>query len=308
VDLGDVLCRSFSGGLNGFLEVKSGLVNDKIFDLMDAKGTQEEIVKAIANFADEYGPKAVKQLERVIRQRQRYNQVMDIIEYDRGFDPLQEAQVTVKDTSTRLKTYDEELQQTINASQHEPVLHCIDRCLWVYVDKDSSKNQKDKIAAFQQALAATSPATLQWFREQFGSQEPFSPALLEENIACPEAIPLFLRQLEPETIRDVLIGKLMFSVFLFVDWYELGRIVADLGAELVWSSPKYGRSVRSKPKAQRSLSVGDRVPRVQLNKRYVEGFSKIYRVLFEGITATSIAAQYVEVLKSIECQPVGDSE
>jgi hypothetical protein len=86
VDLGDVLCRSFSCGLNGFLEVKSGLVNDKIFDLMDVKGTQEEIVKAIANFADEHGPKAVKQLERVIRQRQSYNQVMDIIEYDRGFD------------------------------------------------------------------------------------------------------------------------------------------------------------------------------------------------------------------------------
>jgi hypothetical protein len=308
VDLGDVLCRSFSGGLNGFFEAKSGSMSDKIFELMDVKGTQEEVVNAITNFADKHGPKAVKQLERVIRQRQRYNQVMDIIEYDRGFDPLQGAEVTVRDTSTQLKTYDEELQQIINASHHAPVLQCIDSCLWVYVDKDSSKNPKDKIAAFQQAVAAASPTTLQWFREQFGSQEPFSPALLEDNIACPEAIPLFLRQLEPETIRDVLIGKLMFSVFMFVDWYELGRIVADLGAELVWSSPKYGRSVRSKPKAQRSLTVGDRLPRVQLNKRYLEGFSKIYRVLFEGITPTSIAAQYIEVLKSIECQPVGDSE
>jgi hypothetical protein len=92
----------------------------------------------------------------------------------------------------------------------------------------------------------------------------------------------------------------MSSVFLFVDWYELGRVIEELGAGLVWSTKKEGRSQRSKPLTQRRLSLGDRIPRVQLGKRYLEGFSKIYRVLFEGITPTSIAAQYVEVLKTDE--------
>ena len=77
-------------------------------------------------------------------------------------------------------------------------------------------------------------------------------------------------------------------MFLFLDWYELGHIVADLGAELAWSSAKMGRSQRAKPKLQRLLSVGDRIPRLQLSDgNYVEGFSKIYRVLFEGITWSS---------------------
>jgi hypothetical protein len=222
---------------------------------------------------------------------------MEIIEHDRGFDPRHEAEVIIQETTTQLKSYDLELQLIINASDNAPVLRCIDRCLWVYVDRDTAKDPEAKIATFQRELETASPMTLQRFKEQFGP-EPFGAALLEDNLTCPEAIPLFLRQLEPETVRDVLIGKLMFSVFLFVDWYEVGRIIAELGAELVWSSPKKGRSQRSKPKLQRLLSLGDRIPRVQMGTYYWEGFSKIYRVLFEGITPSSIAAQYVEALKS----------
>jgi hypothetical protein len=224
---------------------------------------------------------------------------MDIIDHDRGFDPRREAEVTIQETATHLKSYDQELQTIIDASEHAPVLRCIDRCLWVYVDRDPSKDFGAKIADFARELTEASPITLRWLREHFGANEPFEPVMLEGNLTCPEAIPLFLRQLEPETVRDVLIGKLMASVFLFVDWYELGRIVADLGADLTWSSVKEGRSQRAKPKLQRLLAFGDRIPSVQLSDgKYVKGFSKIYRVLFEGITPTSIAAQYVDGLKT----------
>jgi hypothetical protein len=299
VDVGDVVCRSFSDKPNGFLEVKEGAMNDRIFELMEVKGTSDEIVSEITAFADEHGPRAVKQLERVVKQRERYNQFMDIIDHDRGFDPRREAEVTIQETATHLKSYDQELQTIIDASEHAPVLRCIDRCLWVYVDRDPSKDFGAKIADFARELTEASPITLRWLREHFGANEPFEPVMLEGNLTCPEAIPLFLRQLEPETVRDVLIGKLMASVFLFVDWYELGRIVADLGADLTWSSVKEGRSQRAKPKLQRLLAFGDRIPSVQLSDgKYVKGFSKIYRVLFEGITPTSIAAQYVDGLKT----------
>jgi hypothetical protein len=300
VDIGDVLCRSFSGKPDGFFEVKEGTMNDRILELMRVKGAPEEISKEIINFAEKYGPKAMKQLDRVVRQRERYNQYMDIINDERGFDPRREAEVTIRESNIELKTYDEELQLTIDGSQHAPTLRCIDRCLWVYIDRDSSKGPTAKIADFERELEKASPLTLKWFRETFGSNEPFEPVLLEGNLTCPEAIPLFLRHLEPETVRDVLLGRLMFSVFLYVDWYALGRIVADLGAQLTWSSAKRGRSQRTKPEPQRLLTIGDRIPRVQLSDgRYLEGFSKMYRVFFEGITPTSVTAQYIEVLKSI---------
>jgi hypothetical protein len=298
VDVGDVVCRSFSGGLNGFFEAKSGTMNDKIFELLEVKGGVEDKISAISDFADKYGPKAVKQLERFVKQRQKYNQVMDIIDHDRGYHPRHEAEVIIQETETQLKSYDEELQLIIDASTQGPVTKCIDRCLWIFVNRDNSKSPEDKILDFERELSAASPSTLQWYKAHFGSDEPFRIALLEDNLTCPEAIPLFLRHLEPETIREVLIGDLMYSVFLFVDWCELGRIITEFGAELTWSSRKRGRAQQSKPRLKRSLTFGERIPRVQLGKRYWEGFSKIYRVLYEGITPSSIAAQYVEALKS----------
>lgn len=301
VDVGDVLCRSFSGKPEGFFEVKEGTMNDRILELMSVKGTPEEISKEIVAFADKYGPKAMKQLERVVKQRQRYNQYMNIIDDDSGFDPRRQAEVTIRESSIQLKSYDEELQLAIDESEHAPALRCIDFCLWVYIDRDNSKSLTEKIADFERELTKESPNTLNWFRKHFGPNQPFEPFLLEGNLTCPEAIPLFLRHLEPETVRDVFMGKLTFSVFLFVDWYELGRMVTHLGAELAWSTAKKGRSERTKPEPQRRLTIGDRIPRVQASDgRYLEGFSKIYRVLFEGITPTSVVAQYIDALKSAD--------
>jgi hypothetical protein len=274
-------------------------MNDKILELMKVKGRVEEIANQIMAFADEHGPKALKQLERVVKQGERYNQFMDIIDHDRGFDPRRGEEVNIREIATQLKSYDQELQNIIELSKHGPVLRCIEDCLWLYIDRDRSKCREEKVANFARELNNTSPSSLQWFSEHFGAKEPFEPVVLEGNLICPEAIPLFLRQLDPETVRDVLIGKLMFSVFLFVDWHNLGRVFADLGSELRWSSVKEGRSERAKPKWRQMLTIGDRIPRIHLtNGHYIEGLSKIYRVLFDGITPRSIAAQYVEVLKS----------
>ena len=304
VDVGDIVCRSFSGELNGFFEVKEGAMNDRILDLMALKGTQPELEEHLGAFAKEHGLKALKQLERVVRQRERYNRFMDILDGDHGFDPRREAEVTVRGTSIPTEHYDLELQQIIDSSKDEVVLRCIDRCLWVYVDRDRSKSVEQKIEGFQRAFTKASPSSMQWLREQFGEAEPFAPVVVEGNLTCPEAIPLFLRQLEPETIRDLMMGKLMFSVYLLLDWYELGRMIAEMGAELVWSTVKEGRKHGAKPIALRPLTFGERFPRIQnADGKFVEGYAKVYRILFEGITPSTIAAQYVEILKLAPLQP-----
>jgi hypothetical protein len=233
VDVGDIVCRSFSGDLNGFLEVKEGPMNDRILDLMSTSGTPEEIAAHIQDFCEQHGPKAVMQLERVVRQRERHNQYMDILDRDHGFDPRRQAEVTLSESKVAVKLYDRELQETIDRSENGPVLHCVDQCLWVYVDRDRSKPVEQKVQQFQEAFASSSPESMQWFRQQFGQAEPFSPSIVESNLSCPEAVPLFLRQLEPDTISDLLMGKLMFSVFLFLDWYQFGRMIAGMGGELV---------------------------------------------------------------------------
>lgn len=128
---------------------------------------------------------------------------------------------------------------------------------------------------------------------------PFEAIPLEGKLYTPEAVPLFLRPLRAETIRDVLLGNLMDSVHLFLDWRELGAMVQEQGAELVWSTFKQGRREQAKPYGQRMLTIGERVPRFQTaDGHFVEGFSKIYRIYFDGFTLSSIIAQYLEMLQA----------
>ena len=298
VDVGDIVCKSFSGRLNGFIEVKEGVINEKILDLMATKGTPEEITSRIADFAEQYGPKAVKQLDRVVRQQQRHGQVTDILNHDRGFHPHRQAEVTILESTVPVESYDHELQQIIDSPADAVALQCIDRCLWVYADRNQSKPIDEKFTHFQQALSLACPASMQWLRQHLGDAEPFVAVPVEENLFCPEAIPLFLRPLQPETIRDLLIGKLMHSVFLFFDWYVFGQMIAELGAQLTWSTAKEGRRTKAQPEPQRRATFGGRIARIQLpDGHFVEGLSKIYRILFDGITPSTIAAQYVEQLK-----------
>lgn len=52
------------------------------------------------------------------------------------------------------------------------------------------------------------------------------------------------------------------------------------------------------PHEKRTVVIGNRIPVVSLSTgEKLEGYSKIYRVFFEGILPSVIAAQYVEMLK-----------
>ncbi|HTU45750.1 MAG TPA: hypothetical protein VMF91_11845 [Bryobacteraceae bacterium] len=307
VDLGDVFCKAPPGKPNGFLEVKEGTINDKIFELLKAKGSPEHIAAKIDSFVDENGPKAFKQLERVIRQRRLYNQVMDIVENERGFDPRREAEVIIGESHAPLESYDFELQAATDAAAEKPVLRCIDECLWVYVDANQEKSPQKKIEEFRAGIQAAAPEALPWIHQQFEGKLPFEAIPLEANIDIPESMPLFLRPLNPKTIRDVLLGRLMHSVFLFLDWKELTAIIRKQGAELVWSSFKEGRRQIAKPLAHRFLTIGGRVPRIRLeNGNYTDGFSKLYRIYYDGISPSSIAAQYIELLRGEVSFPLKD--
>jgi hypothetical protein len=299
VDVGDIFCRAPSGEPNGFLEVKEGAMNDKILELLKAKGSPVEIAMHIDVFVQENGPKALKQLERVIRQRTRYNEVLDIVQYEKGYDSRRDAEVIIEESTVALESYDADLQTIIDQAGESPVLRSVDRCLWIYVDRNRAKSPAQKIEDFREALQKTVPDALPWIERNFEGKLPFEAIPLEGNLYTPEAVPLFLRPLRAETIRDVLLGNLMDSVYLFLDWRELGTMVQEQGAELVWSTFKQGRREQAKPYGQRMLTIGERVPRFQTaDGHFVEGFSKIYRIYFDGFTPSSIIAQYVEILQA----------
>jgi hypothetical protein len=297
VDVGDILCRSASGKPNGIIEVKSGKVNHSILEMLASKPeTIEARVRQIDALAKEYGLKAVKQLERVLRQQITLDQVCKILEADEGFDPFREGYVRITEASTQDRIYDVELAAMIQDSVRAPVLECIDRCLWVYIDRQA-RSTPDVLRNFSDMLFARAPHIQQWMKERYECDTLLGLSL-DGNLLEPAAIPLFYRPFDPETIRDILIGGLSNRVLLHFDWVEYAKIIERLGAKLTWSDRKAARAQQSLPRHRRSMIVGGQIPMLSLpDGRSITGQSMIYRVLFEGILPSVIAAQYVEMLE-----------
>ena len=173
VDVGDIFCRAPRGRPNGFLEVKEGSMNNKIFELQ-ARGSPDQIAGEIEAFVQENGPKALKQLERVIRQRTRYSEVLDIVKNEKGYDSRRDAEITIEESEVELKTYDVELQAIIDEAAELPVLRSLDRCLWIYLDRDRKKSPTQKIQDFRIALQRAAPEALPWIERNFEGKLPFN--------------------------------------------------------------------------------------------------------------------------------------
>ena len=135
VDMGDVLCRSFSDNPNGLLEVKEGKVNDQILDLILSDANIETKVSQIDDFVAVHGKKGLKQLNRVSRQIERLNQATSVLREDAGIHPYFGEQVRLRDVPTHDASYDNTLAELIQESAHRRVVECIDRCLWVFIDR-----------------------------------------------------------------------------------------------------------------------------------------------------------------------------
>jgi len=126
VDLGDVYRNAPPGQPRGFMEVKEGVMNDTIFELIQVKGTPEHIAGEIDTFVEENAPKAVKQLECFLRQSTRYHEVMDIVQHERGFDSRRAAEVVIGESHVVLESYDRKIQEAFDEATEGPALRCVD--------------------------------------------------------------------------------------------------------------------------------------------------------------------------------------
>ncbi len=306
VDVGDLLCRSFSGGPSGIVEVKEGKVNhavtktlNSIMELVESKpNDMQETFTLLDALAKQHGKKAIGQLERVIRQRERLGQVLDILETDEGFDPYYEAPVIVREARNKDRDYDEILASLIERSANEPAVELIDRCLWAYVDRRPAASEAELIERFSAEVFQRAPHVREWVAEHYQSKVLRPVCSLDQNLYEPTAIPIFLRAFDPETIREILVGRLTKRVLLYLDWVEYAQLVHDHGGILTWSSHKAARAQHSLPHHKRPTIIGGRIPIISLpDGRSMTGHSRISRVYFDGILPSVVVAQYIEMLQ-----------
>ena len=89
MDVGDII--TISQGTTRILEVKEGIVNERILEIVHCKGDVPTKISLIGSFVQEYGETGAKQFERISRQVDNARKVVNILRSDRGFDPYRGA-------------------------------------------------------------------------------------------------------------------------------------------------------------------------------------------------------------------------
>lgn len=303
-DIGDFLYLGpkVNGG-PAFLELKAGRVNEAIGTLLETKGEQEQIVGAIGQFAKQYGPKAMKQLDRTLRQSATDDQLLEIVAKDQGFDPILKADVIVRDPGVQEQSYDDQLERWLTESVDGDVLKCVDGCLYVFIQRGDN-SYEERLGAFVSRLRNECPDVVRWHEENIGNPRD-AILTLDRSTFDPLSMPLFLRQLSAIHVADILHGPLLQRVCLFFDWDQFGKLVVQAGGEFLWSTRRAGRRARAKPGGQGAWTIGDRIPRVQLPNGFGMqlGASEFLRIWFDGIRPFTIAEEFVSLLRGFPAGP-----
>src|SRR5712692_5985403 len=244
--------------------------------------------------------KGISQLQRFIRQQIASHQALVLLEQDKGVDPVTGLHVEVIEVGTELASWDDALSgvMTEALTNSGPATGVVDGCLWIYADASKDLSRNKAAARFGEILTKKLPATASSFRKRWPTCDADRIACLNEGFWPPLALPLFLRNLAAPSIAAATYGRLMFRLFLYIDWDAFGRLVEAGGGKFSWSSEKDMRRARAmKPKVRPVIARG-RIPQIH-TERAVWSVTDpmLVQMFFDGITPRSIVRQILDIKK-----------
>ncbi len=298
VDVGDILCRDFRTGALEITEVKDGIVNDDIFRTIKTSSCPW----TVQDFLNRRGQKGEQQMIRVLDQIKLNSEVASILKSEKGFDPSCGQNIEVLDlTEIPEASWDKELRQVLKRCECEDgSLVCVDGALWVYAEI----RQERPFAAVEQNLIdrignLNHPTASKWIREH--ARNDTFPALLDlqQWVRYIQSRPLFSRDLVLDDILSIIEGRK--HVLMFLDWSLLSRCLAEEGIKLEWSSRKEGRREKSKPRSERFLLIGDRMPSLNYREATIQiGETHVVRMCFEGVRPSTVVSQFKKTFEILE--------
>jgi len=103
--------------------------------------------------------------------------------------------------------------------------------------------------------------------------------------------PLFCRTIAVDDMLSILRGDR--HVMMFFDWSAFGNLLSRVGITLGWSSRKEGRREKAKPRYDRLLLVGERMPILTCGGASIHlGDSQLLRVFFDGVRPSTLVAHF----------------
>ena len=286
VGVGDVLVADWDHGLRPvILELKGGATNSRIISLVEAH--QGDIEKVPPHELEEIGPHAHKHFERVARQTEREQNFESIANHDTGKDPETGAYMqNIGTEAMDLDTYDPVLDAMMSdAAKVGNVIECIDGCLWMGVYYRASP-QHEPWQDFLQEIT------------QRGACGSFRVWNVQQASMHPRMQPIFLRDMYPESVHDILLGDAL--VLAYIDWDAFYQQANGKGINTRWTTREERKGITEiyGGRLEQAFRQDGRTPVFEMGGaecRLLGGSAQ--RVVVEGISPQSLLHLIEETLR-----------
>ncbi len=217
INVGDLIARYYIGQRFKWIvvELKIGKVNKRLFSIIDSENPISTETTASLNSTTK------KQLERIIKQKERTNEILSFINKGKGKDIRKGIPLILNDKNPEWEHYDKELRETIDGAKKEKVSLCIiDECLTVYASTLPDKE------TFHYLYHMVNPGIECSFkngwefdgRHDIGKMQkllhhPYVKDLILHNINAACHTPFFLLPIE-EVLCDLLFGRMRVILYL----------------------------------------------------------------------------------------------
>lgn len=279
VQIGDLLAITPQG--LGIIELKEGVVNDKIADLVKKIHDPDFPIKELEGQIKDLDLNTNKQLQRVLRQEERAFRAVDIINKDEGKDPKTGEKITVGTPKNKTEVYSPEFQKLLQKLKSSKWAYdVIDRgCLYLGLYRDEGR-----------LMAPLMKDILE--------KESKNHVIVDfMSIAGNVSEPIFAKPIPPEFMIDILVGDLKLIIGLNID--ALIQVFKDTGFEAELLSEKETMKLRQREKMKVMFVVNKRAIRLtnpENNKSMIVGGGIISKILFDSIYPTNIAITLLESL------------
>jgi len=281
VQIGDLLVRHDK--IIGIMELKEGKINDQIKEFLD---NLENAGKTVSDneLKEKFDDKTIKQLKRMQRQQERAVKATDVINNDKGIDPVSGGNIVVSTPTVFTEYYHEELSKLQDDLKNKIWAYtCLETCLHIGMYRD-------------EGIVMAGFAIEEILKEQTANYIIIDWLAITHNLSEP----LFGKPFSPEFIIDVLTGKIKIIIGLDLD--ALIYTFNVFGLESRWLTEKETAKIKQRAIREGMVIINKRGIAVTLpdQKEVIISGGTISKILYDSIKPTSIAKSMLNLVSPDE--------
>jgi len=303
IQVGDIIEINFADKYLKLIEVKEGIMNEKIADILDSF-SKTDCDRIPYLFAKQEGLPALKQLIRTVKQDQRMDEVVKVIQTGKGKDLLHNKQLFIPNKYYIEEDYFSEINEMATECKQKGFsIKGIDGCLLVGMFGQEMVHDSPlgfahsiyhlKHPEAQCLLEATPEIGYEEIDRIMAERYPINDLI--QGLGIPSAMPTFLWSVEKELIMDILFRRKV--ILSYLDFEKMFHLASTFGIKCQWVDkkvePRYvtkGRDFFSQLGKRPLLTKGE--------KQLVMGDGTIVKIIFNGVRPASILQIIGESLDS----------